>query len=301
VTQIRRVLCPIDLSDYSRHALHHAAAFARWYAARIVVVHTFTAPQPLVAVSKSPGDVPLLPPIQPEDVIEDVRRFCEPLTAAGVTPEIVVREGSPAREIVDVAQAMDADFLIMGTHGRSGFARRLLGSVTEKVLRTVRCPVLTVPQPGQHSAPTPVLFKTILCPLDFSESSTRALAYALSLVKESDARLILLHVLESVVDPHALGAAAHFSVPEYHRLLAHDALHRLQTALPEDARVWCEPEAQLVTGKAYREILRVARESSTDLIVMGVHGRGAVDLMLFGSTAHHVVRSATCPVLTLRS
>jgi hypothetical protein len=93
-----------------------------------------------------------------------------------VTPEIVVREGSPAREIVEVAQAMDADFLIMGTHGRSGFERLRLGSVTEKVLRTVRCPVLTVPQLGEHSAPTPVLFKTILCRLDFSESSTRALA-----------------------------------------------------------------------------------------------------------------------------
>lgn len=92
----------------------------------------------------------------------------------------------------------------MGTHGRGGFERLFLGSVTEKVLRTARCPVLTVPPPAEGAPSGPVLYKTILCPLDFSDSSMRALEYALSLAKESHARVILLHVLLPLLEQVAL-------------------------------------------------------------------------------------------------
>lgn len=149
--------------------------------------HVFSAPRPLVAVTGTPGDIPLLPPVQPEEMIEEVRRFCEPVMA-GATPEILVEEGDPARRIAAQAERIPADLLIMGTHGRGGFERLFLCSVTEKVLRTARCPVLTVPPPAARAPAGPVLYKTILCPLDFSDSSMRALEYALSLAKEALSR-----------------------------------------------------------------------------------------------------------------
>ena len=92
---------------------------------------------------------------------------------------------------------MNADLLVLGTHGRSGFERLLLGSVTEKVLRRAPCPVLTVPRHHPEAVPPPpVLFKRIVCPLDFSDSSLRALEYALSLAQEADAHLTAMHVIE---------------------------------------------------------------------------------------------------------
>ena len=91
---------------------------------------------------------------------------------------------------------MKADLLVIGTHGRSGFERLVLGSVTEKVLRKASCPVLTVPKRLPDAVPVgPVLFKRILCPVDFSESSLHALSYAVSMAQEADGQLTVLHVV----------------------------------------------------------------------------------------------------------
>jgi nucleotide-binding universal stress UspA family protein len=301
VIEISRILCPIDFSEASRRALEHAVAFARWYEAKVVAFHVSSS-QPLpVAGSEFGGYATALPPaVKAEDVIEEAKRFCQPLSG-GTALEIVVRQGNPVKEIVQQAEQMRADLLVIGTHGRSGFERLFLGSVTEKVLRKAPGPVLTVPPPIERPLEQPVLFKTILCPLDFSPSSTRALEYALSLAKEADARLILLHVIESPLDGAHLGEMAHFTVPEYGRQVKKDALTRLKAAIPSEARVWCTPEEFVTMGKAHREILRVATETGAELIVMGVQGRGAVDLMLFGSTTNEVIRTASRPVLTLRS
>ena len=170
----------------------------KWYEAQVTVCHVYSAPQPLLPVTGMPGNVPLPPPVQPDEIAEDVRRFCAPsLGDSGQSVEIVVREGNAAKEIVLLAEQLPADLLVLGTHGRSGFERLFLGSVTEKVLRTTHAPVMTIPPPVTQ--PGPALYKTILCPLDFSDASTRALDYALSLAQEADARLILLHVIESLL------------------------------------------------------------------------------------------------------
>jgi nucleotide-binding universal stress UspA family protein len=137
--------------------------------------------------------------------------------------------------------------------------------------------------------------------VEFSDPSTRALEYALRLAEETDARLVLLHVIEALTDETRLGEISHFSVPEYYRRLEEDARARLKSAVPEEARVWCTPEERVVFGKAYRAILQVAEEKTADIIVMGVHGKGALNRRLFGSTTDHVIREARCPVLTLRS
>lgn len=302
MVDIQRILCPIDFSQDSRHALEHAAAFARWYRARVTVLHVQSAPQPILpAAGATGGGIETFPPAESSELLEaEARRFAEDALPADNPPEVLVKAGRPAREIVAHAEAMQADLIIMGTHGRGGFERLFLGSVTEKVLRSSRVPVLTVPPRAPQADIAPALYSTILCPLDFSDASLRALELALSLAQEADARLILLHVVEGFVEPAHLGEVAHFSVPEYHQYLEQDAMVRLNAAVPDEARTWCRPETRVVSGKASREIVRLARESNVQLIIMGVHGRGAVNRLLFGSTAHHVIREVACPVLTLR-
>jgi nucleotide-binding universal stress UspA family protein len=144
------------------------------------------------------------------------------------------------------------------------------------------------------------LFKRILCAVDFSDASLKGLEYALALAKEADAELLLMHVIEGLPDAPHWQQPPSAAVIEYLRIAEDAALRRLTDALPHDARAWCRPQQVLVTGKPYEEILRVAREQDAHLIVMGVYGRNPVDLMFFGSTTNHVLRSAACPVLTLK-
>jgi nucleotide-binding universal stress UspA family protein len=193
----------------------------------------------------------------------------------------------------------------MGTHGRSGFERLVLGSVTEKVLRKATCPVLSVPRRVKDAVPLPpVLFKSILCATDFSDCATHALRYAMSLAQEADARLTVLHVLELLPElPYSsLDAVRAWPqhVTEYAAEVEKDRRERLRAAVPESVRAYCAVETVLANGTPYRETLRVAAEQHSDLIVVGIHGRSATDLLFFGSTAQHVVRQSTCPVLTLR-
>jgi nucleotide-binding universal stress UspA family protein len=243
--------------------------------------------------------IPAAPFPEPHEVVEEVRRFSGLPAASATRAEVVVTEGYPAKEIVRQAERLPADLIVMGTHGRRGFERIFLGSVTEKVLRSTQAPVLTVPPPVERVGT--VVYKTILCPIDFSDPSTRALEYALMLAQESDARLILLHVVETLVDAQALGESSHLGVPEYWRYLEDDARARLKAAVPETARAWCTPDERVVSGKAYRVVLDIAEQEKAEIIVMGVHGRGTLNRLLFGSTTHHVIREARCPVLTLRA
>jgi nucleotide-binding universal stress UspA family protein len=177
----------------------------------------------------------------------------------------------------------------MGTHGRGGFDRWVLGSVAEKVLRKAPCPVLTISRPAQAVTPRS-LFKKILFACDFSVTSMKALDYALSLAREADARLTLLHVLEWLPEDG-----------DRRRALAEEASSRLRESVQASVREWLETTERVTEGRAYKEILRIAEEEGVELIVLGVQGRGTLDIMFFGSTAHHVVRQSTCPVLTVRT
>jgi nucleotide-binding universal stress UspA family protein len=200
------------------------------------------------------------------------------------------------------ARSWPADLIVMGTHGRGGFERWVLGSVTEKVLRKAPCPVLTVPPPvGELRPEGSALFRRIVCPVDFSGASLAALAYALKLAEESRAEITVLHVLEWLVEDEPGARIPGFDVPEFRRYLEKDARARLEKIVPEEARNWCRPREEVVGGRPWREVLRVAEDTQADLVVMGVRGRNPVDLAVFGSTTQHVVRGARCPVLVVHT
>lgn len=306
--EIKSILCPVDFSEHSRRALDHAVAIARWYGSTITLVHVHVAPPPALYGLEAPTPVGLVLTQEDRDrLIAAMARLAEAANASRVPIELVVADGmSAASEILARASSMRADLLTIGTHGRSGFERLLLGSVTEKVLRKAECPVLTVPRGAADAVPAPVAFKRILCPLDFSASSFHALDYAMSLAQEADAQLTVLHVMTydmAVEAPEiyeTVPAVSTLTMADYRARCEQHARERLHAAVPDSVRAYCAVETVTTSGKPYREILRMAAEQQADLIVMGVQGRGAADLMLFGSTTQHVVRQAGCPVLTLR-
>ena len=294
---IQRILCPIDFSEFSRRALDHAVSIAKWYDAALTVLHVVA---PVVPPSPT-DDASLWPAIAL--TADDLKQF-EAAAADFVRMEVgdvpitvTVRQGSIVGEIVELAETWSADLLVVGTHGRSGFDRLMLGSVAERVLRKAACPVLTVPRRIPDVVRTDGLFKRILCTVDFSPSSMKALSYATALAEEADAKLTMMHVVEhNVFEPAAL---AGIELSDDGGIQA-AALRRLHEAVASDVRTYADVDEIAVVGKPYREILRRADENRAELIVLGAHG-GGVGAIAFGSTTDHVVRQARCPVLTLKA
>jgi nucleotide-binding universal stress UspA family protein len=305
VIEIRQILCPTDFSEASRRALDHAVALAKWYDSRLTILHVSPV-QPVIVLG---AGATVLPPAYltaeaRQQLLTSMKMSVEAEVGRSISFDTDVVEGNPVTEILDKAAALHADLLVLGTHGLSGFDRLVLGSVTEKVLRKAVCPVMTVPPHQPDVVPvSSVLFRRILCAVDFSECSLHALEYALSLAQEADAQLTVLNALDrlfSPVDPDEAQTQRGPVFRQYLELVEADHRMRLEQAVPDEAGRCCRVERRLEPGTAYREILRVAHEEHSDLVVMGVHGRGAIDRVLFGSTAQQVVRYATCPVLTLR-
>jgi nucleotide-binding universal stress UspA family protein len=301
VVEFKQILCPTDLSEASIRSLTYAAAFARWYEARLTVLHVVPTFEPItMAAGEFNGFMQTVLPVSRGEVLEQMRRITETAGIDSMHVNLYAHQGDPVRNIVDEADAMDADLVVMGTHGRSGFERLLIGSVAEKVLRKAPCPVLLVPPHVTATAPQDVSFANILCPMDFSPSALRALDLALDLARQADGAVTLLHALEWLGEEEPR-EYSHFNVPEYRQYLIEDASRRLQALVVEKSRTGLRIEGRVIFGRAYREILEVASDSGTDLIVMGAQGRGGIGLTLFGSTTQQVVRAATCPVLTVRS
>jgi nucleotide-binding universal stress UspA family protein len=200
------------------------------------------------------------------------------------------------REILTQAEATHADVIVMGSHGRSGFQRLLLGSITEKVLRAARCPVMVVPAHVMSPAGTSGRpFTRILCPVDFSCDALAALSRACDLARQAKAPVTVLNVIDV---PAALYEMPGFDIDGYRRDAVNRSRARLSELIPKATARGLE--VIVSDGRPDHEILRVAVERGVDLIVMGGSGRHAVDLAVFGSTTHRVVRGASCPVLTIR-
>jgi nucleotide-binding universal stress UspA family protein len=296
--EFKRILCPVDFSESSTRALAHAAALARWYEAQLTVLHVVPTFDPVQFRGEYGVPVEFVNPVTREEVLHEMRQLLE---RAGVSPEarLSAEAGDASATIVDQALMTKADLIVIGTHGRRGFKRLLLGSVAETVLHEAPCPVLTVsPHTGAASSDV-VTFKRILCPIDFSPSALQALGFALDLARQAGGLVTLLHVVEWLAEDEPAGSTS-FNFPELRKHMVDDARQRLGSLVAAESRAWCEIEDVIVSGRAHREILRIAEASSAELIVMGAQGRGGVGLALFGSTTQQVVRGAACPVLTVR-
>jgi len=299
--EIRQILCPIDFSEPSRRALDYAVALAGRFGSTITAFHVC----PLApATAYAPG--PLLPvtvptPDELQALLTSMQRFVGEDTGARASIRYEIGEGGAATEILERAQAIPSDLIVMGTHGRSGVDRLLLGSVTERVVRKAKCPVLTVAPPVGEVTPVPDrLFSRILCGIDFSRESLRALEYALLLAADANARVKLAHVVEVTPAPESdAGEVETRTLGAYVAAAAEARAEQLQSLVPKNIEKGLSVDTIVAIGKSHREILRIAAEDDSDLIVLGAHGLG-IPQLLFGSTAQQVVRQARCPVLTTR-
>lgn len=291
---ISHVLCPVDFSDTSRRALDHAAAFANWYGARLTVLHVV----PRLAVLE--GAPAILTDAERAAIGTTLDRFVAVVPPGVPVRTLIVESLEVHREIAAQARATGADLVVLGSHGRSGLSRLVLGSVTEQALRITDCPVLVVTASAGDPAPAaPVRFQRIVCAVDFSAESTAAVGYALALGQENDASVALVHAISPipVVSEQQLSPAIEQVA---HRLSEeHACLRQLRTMVPDSVQDFCHVELVVRTGAADDVILAVAKERQADLIVTAVRARGPLSLALFGTTTGHVVRATPCPLLVV--
>ena len=292
--EVKLILCPIDFSEFSVRAYHHALSLAEHYRAKLVALHIVELFRfPSVGFAASAGLFDESCQAVRESGKEQLQEFVKNHTHDEIQPELVVHQGIAPDSILSFAQAQKTDVIVMGTHGRRGYDRLMLGSVTDRVMRRAPCPVLAVCKPphdsmaaGKERGHVHHLSRILFC-TDFSENSERALNYAISATTEYDAELTLLHVLEEVPSPakteEAIAAAT-------------DQLDKL---IPPEGRKTLKIKTAVRIGKPYRQIIQLALETQIDMVVMGVRGRGALDLAVFGSTTYRVMQLGPCPVLAV--
>ena len=292
--EIRLILCPIDFSEFSQRAYQHALSLAEHYQAKLVVQHVVELwRHPSASFAASGGLYEEFRQVLRETGEDHLQQFVKNHAHDKIQPELVVHEGSAPDSILSFAQTQKADLIVMGTHGRRGFDHLMLGSVTDRVMRSAPCPVLSVRnEPHDAMAANKErqyvhhLSRILFC-ADFSKNSERALNYALSGAAEYDAELTLLHVLEEIP-----------SLAKTEEALA-EATEQLDKLIPPDVRKTRKIKTVVRIGKPYRKIIQFALEEQTEMVAMGVRGRGALDRAVFGSTTYRVMQLGSCPVLAV--
>lgn len=286
---LKNILYATDFSSVAEAAAPCAVELARRYGAKVFAVH--------VRAVQITG---LVPPESWQIVREAAERQATEQAEhlqwlfRGVESEVTVIEGEVWKELESIIKEKNIDLIVMGTRGRQGLEKILLGSVAETILRRAPCPVMTVGPHASIDAERIAGVKRIVYATGFSPTSAAAAAYAVSLADENQAHLDVVHVIEN----QKAGELVHANE------LVTASLNRLRQIVTPEAALWCEPEFVVEQGDPAEQILSVARRRHADMIVLGiksVEGNSAASAHLPWTVTHNVIAGASCPVLTVRA
>lgn len=286
---LKHILFATDFSPAAEGALPYAIGLAKQHGAKVHGLHVrFPATYPIVG----PEAMPQMLEAAEELAKFEARQLHEML--ATVPHEVTVAEGDLWPILSEIVNKQQTDLIVVGTRGRTGVSRALLGSAAEEIFRKATCPVLTVGPYVPHHPERRLAMKEMLFATDFSTESLAALPLVVSLAQEHLSNLTLLNV----AGKPEVGELVHAG--QY----SESTLRRLRALVPAGAELWCEPKCRVEQGAEAEKILEVAIALGADLIVLGVRApRGGVGAAthLLQSVAHQVVARAECPVLTVRA
>ncbi|GAB4368404.1 MAG: universal stress protein [Calditrichia bacterium] len=293
--EIKKILVPVDFSEFSDKALEYAIEFAKQFDASLTLFHA------IIIFQEDVDEEQRLEAYQEwvknhEDRI--TRRIVGHRQKAhghGIQVDTVVQRGiSPADVILEYIEENNFDLIVMGTHGRSGLKHLFLGSVAEKVSRISKIPVLTV-----HRSVKEFQMQNLLVAVDFSPYSKEATDYAVALAKKFHSRIKFIHVIEKEIHP-SFYASGISSIFEIDTDLEQRVIENMKTFLEDQL----QPEGQydyiVKEGRPHKEIVEFSQEDHTDMIIIASHGLTGLDYILLGSTAEKVVRWANSPVLIVK-
>lgn len=287
----RKILCPIDFSEYSVLALRYASALARENHAELLVCHFI--PDLTQAISYIEGSyIGTVSDALTTNALTKIERFTRDIVPEDQPVTQRIGSGNPSEGILRTAREAAVNLIVMGTHGHTGYERFLIGSVTNRVLHKATVPVLTVCKPSHHfiqdDKSRPVRIKQILCALDFDANNKRIVDLALSIAREYRSTIQFLHVVQS-------GDQDHWEMAE------RTATRSIRELVDAENENWCEVKFLVLAGEAGNVILRTIERENIDLLVMGHHTRKQIEELFLGSVAKRMVTDAECPVLVARS
>jgi nucleotide-binding universal stress UspA family protein len=283
----QNLLVPYDDSEFSRAALLEAAHWARRHQGKLTILH---------AVFFDTEEFGIAPELR-EKRWGKGRAFTsaakDRLTSdLGIDAEILYREGDPPEEVLAAAEGTGADLIVMGTHGRRGLSRLLMGSVTSHVIVRSAVDVLAVKKPCSSCRGA---YSSLLVPFDASVQSRRSLERACALAKQDSATVTITYVIpryEEMLD--------FMRTPMIEKSLRGEAMRILGKGQALADTLGCEVKTLIAEGHGGDEIARAVVKDGHDLVVMGTSGWRGVDKALLGSTAERVIRDAPCPVLVVK-
>ncbi|MGO9088555.1 MAG: universal stress protein [Candidatus Sulfotelmatobacter sp.] len=280
---LKTILFPTDFSSASSAALPFAVALARTYGSTLVVMHALP-PEPhrQVVLDQLPAENDRVW----QDARHKLSEFAHDRNLGHTACRVLLERGDLADVIPELIQEQAVDLVVLGTHGRRGVSKLVLGSGAEKIYRTAPCPVLTV-GPKVHGGDWKL--RRILCPVDVVEDPEPFLHYALSLAEENQAEFIVLQAIPLVPWQHRAAVEAQMR-------------ERLERLIPQESKDWCRPQFLVRWEHPAEAVLLAAADRESDLIVMGVRKARAARLSahLPWPVASEVVSRAPCPVLTAR-
>ena len=278
-----RILLATDFSSASSKALEYALSLARYYDSKLVVAHIV----PPVFVSGDGEDWFSKTDLQTE-AIHRMKALASNLAQEEISFQTRIEEGPTRRHLVEIGERMEADLIVMGTHGLLNVDKLMLGSMAEAVLRSTSRPVLTVGPNVTRRPQYEIRFEKIILATELPPASDRAPRYAFSLAQEHQAHITFVHVLAPST---YLDADVYRVMDEFKK--------ELEELVPADSRSWCEPECVLEYGHAADAILSFASERNADLIVMGARPTPVLLSQFRAGVAYKVIANAQCPVLTI--
>ena len=281
--QPKLVLCPTDFSGMATLALKFGKMVSTGFEARMIVLFADHFEPP-----------PYFTPGQENKLIKSMERSRKAATVhlaryirenlgEETQAEALVMEDRPDQAILKTAEARNADLIVMGTHGRSGWSRFMLGSVTERILREIDRPVLTVRFKESEGVTASVFIKKILCPVNYTEAAHFSLDHAVAMAECFRADLTVLHVIESPSGEESEQAAQ----------------KTLCSWIPAEMRSRCNLREFIRRGTAAEQIIETSLSLGCDLIVIGAQHKRFSDTAVIGTTTSRVTQHAPCPVLVI--
>ncbi len=302
MTEPLKLLLPVDFSECSEMALRQCIRLARQLPATVELVHvwepvTLAAPEVVLVAPETAATLEREAAASSRDQLDQTLRD---LRSSDVKATATAQKGGlPSRVIVDLARSRGSDLIVMGTHGRRGFERALLGSVVERVLRHAPCPVLSVGPPSAGAELREV--RRLLVPVDFSENAEHALCFALNFGRLLGAEVEVVHVWDrpswfdnqmtivSDGEKRKLGDVIHENTTRDLELFVRESTPASFAA----------PPSRLLSGNPAKELLVEIEGGRYDLVVLGTQGRGGIGHLLLGSMAEKLVRLSSKPVITV--
>lgn len=295
--KMKNILCATDFSDFSNRTIPYGVALAKEFDAKLYICHVIDLSS--IAIY---GEFQLNPVDQQNRIKKEAHdQLHQMIGEQPVAWEPLIPVGHTADEVSRLVEEKGIDLVIAATRGRSGLKRLILGSVTERLMRVLACPLLIIHSPKRQFVDPvnqKVSLSKILVGCDFSPDSQLAFQHGLSLAQEFQAELHLAHVIEPSVT-HDLLKPDNSLSEEIQQGLIDRLTEKLQTMVPEEAQNWCTPETRILEGQPYEELVNYAATYEMDMIVLGVRGHGLVKTLFLGSTTDRVVRQAPCPVLSV--